>query len=87
MSDDTRDDDPDQLGAAATLDFERKRRRSRRRSAMSAAPPRPPDESGIVDVYEAHAAYTPHLPTYVRSLWARREFLSELAKSQLRSTR
>ena len=90
MSDtDTPDAEPDQLGAAATLDFERKRRRRRRGTASA---PRPEaaaaaSGSGIVEVYEAHTAYIPHIPTYLRSLWSRREFLSELAHSQLRSTR
>jgi teichoic acid transport system permease protein len=55
---------------------------------MSTVVQRPPaarDEFGPVHVYEPHRVGLPPLGSYLRELWRRRAFASELARSDLRA--
>lgn len=96
------DEAPSALGAAATLPAERRtaRRRADRRAARGerrrrglASSGKPNHEaplgsySDVEYVFEPHTASSPPLAPYLRSLWARRRFMVELARADLRNRR
>lgn len=95
-------EDPNVLGAAATIAVDSARaKRLRRLRAEAASIDRPelrpveavdPEESDdggaeIVYVFEPHKASTPHVRSYIRSLYRRRRFIAELAKSDIKGRR
>jgi len=54
-------------------------------SAVAEARPGSDDFSGEYHVYEPHKVGLPPLGPYFRALWARRQFLYELARTNLRA--
>lgn len=91
------DEEPSPLGAAPTLPgYARKERKAERRRSRRAAAERRRDDapvepmesgSGVVNVYEPHSQSSTSLRSYVREIWARRQFLAALARSDLRGRR
>jgi teichoic acid transport system permease protein len=94
--------EPTVLGAAATLPASRRagarrterrasRRERRQRSPGSARNAGPEVSLGsysdVEYVFEPHSPSTPPLAPYLRSLWARRRFMVELARADLRGKR
>ncbi len=65
----------------------RQRKENRKRSGEAARQAAADDPDEIVSIFEPHSASTPNLVAYVRSLWQRRKFISELAKSDIKGTR
>lgn len=81
-------DDPDALGAAATLPARRSRSDEARETAQRRdRDPEPDSHHGPVFVFEPGARATSRPVQYLRDLWARRQFLEALAKTDLRGGR
>lgn len=92
--------EPALLGAAATVPAERRAgaRRAARRAGRAEGRRRSPRSTGgsepslgaysdVEYVFEPHTPATPPIVPYLRSLWARRRFMVELARADLRGKR
>lgn len=79
--------EPSLLGASATVEArdvaKKKRQRVKRQGGQSRTTP----DGRIEYVYEPHVAVVPPLRSYFASLWERRSFGAELARSEIRGKR
>lgn len=84
-------EDPDVLGAAATLPVERGRRsgttRRRTRTRKRTAPTRLEGYSGTVYVFEPGSRPTEPLRDYLARVWERRAFITGMARAEVRGPR